>query len=216
MAVEERGILHHDCSLNNAMIWDDGDGGQGTLIDWEFTMRIVPGLKYAIGGTGTLPFMSHSLLWQLSEAVGNSVTSARSWKMKVATHSLATPPPLVLHHYHDDLESLFYLFVCICIRFRGPLGVERDLTADKSPSDVKTSFFFHPNTHKLQQQFHPYFTSLLPLANQWYELIRNKGPSSAVTFREVFDLLEMHLDLLPKDEPSPELLFARKVIAALP
>ncbi|KAG2131050.1 hypothetical protein DEU56DRAFT_914584 [Suillus clintonianus] len=56
---------------------------------------------------------------------------------------------------------------------------------------------------------------LLPLANQWYKLIRGKGPSSAVTFQEVLDLLETHLDLLPKDKPSPELLFVRKVIAAL-
>ncbi|KAG2096726.1 uncharacterized protein F5147DRAFT_778235 [Suillus discolor] len=92
-AVEERGILHHDCSLNNTMIWDDGNGGQGTLIDWEFAMHIVAGQKYAIGGTGTLPFMSCSLLWQLSEAVGDQVTSLRSWKAKLAMQSSATPPP---------------------------------------------------------------------------------------------------------------------------
>ncbi|KAG2089230.1 uncharacterized protein F5147DRAFT_780694 [Suillus discolor] len=212
-AVEERGILHRDCSLNNTMIWDDGSQ------------------KYAIGGTGTLPFMSRSLLWQLSEAVGDPATSVRSWKAKLAMHSLAMPPPLVLHHYHDDLESLFYVFMCICIKYRGPLGIKRDLSADrcqdwlphqwavntlKEASDVKTSFFFHPNVHKLQQQFHPYFASLLPLAKQWYDLIRNKGPSSMVTFQEVINLLETHLDMLPKNEPSPELLFARRVIAALP
>ncbi|KAG1897039.1 uncharacterized protein F5891DRAFT_927486, partial [Suillus fuscotomentosus] len=105
-AVEERGILHRDCSVNNAMIEDDGNGTNGLLIDWEFA--------------GTLPFMSRSLLWQLSEAVGDPATSARSWKVKVATSSLTKPPPLILHHYHDDLESLFYVLVCICIEFRGP------------------------------------------------------------------------------------------------
>ncbi|KAG2086080.1 uncharacterized protein F5147DRAFT_588701, partial [Suillus discolor] len=172
-AVEECGILHRDYSLNNAMIWDDGSGGWGTLIDWEFAVHI------------------------LSEAVGDPATSVRSWKAKLATHSLAMPPPLILHHYHDDLESLFYVFMCICIEYRGPLGIKRDLSADrhqdwlphqwavntlKEASDVKTSFFFHPNVHKLQQQFHPYFASLLPLAKQWYDLIRNKGPSSTGNF----------------------------------
>ncbi|KAG2092810.1 uncharacterized protein F5147DRAFT_779553 [Suillus discolor] len=221
-AVEEWGILYRDCSLNNAMIWDDGNGGQGTLIDWEFAVHIVAGRKYAISGTGTLLFMSRSLLWQLSEAVAGRQSSQHS--------PLQRPPPLILHHYHDDLESLFYVFVCICIEFRGPLGVRCDLSADRSQewlphrwstntlrdtTNEKTSFFFHPNAQKLKRQFHPYFTSLLPLAKDWYELIRNKGPSSTVTFQEVIDLLEMHLDMLPKNEPSPELLFARRVIAAL-
>lgn len=230
-AVEERGILHCDCSVNNAMIEDDGNGTNGLLIDWEFAVHIHAGQKYVIGGMGTLPFMSRSLLWQLSEAVGNPATSARSWKVKVATSSLTKPPPLILHHYHDNLESLFYVLVYICIEFRGPLGVRCDLSADRSQEwlphlwsastlqvggNVKTLFFFHPNAHKLQKQFHPYFKTLLPLATEWYHLIRNKGQSNAVTFQEVLDLLDTHLAKLPKDEPSPELLFARKVIAVLP
>ncbi|KAG1756963.1 hypothetical protein EDB19DRAFT_1932235 [Suillus lakei] len=213
------------------MIEDDGNGTNGLLIDWEFAVHIDVGRKYTIGGTGTLPFMSCSLLWQLSEAVGDVATSAHSWKAKLATSSLTKPPPLILHHYHDDLESHFYVFMCICIEYRGPLGVKRDLSADRSQewllhlwstdtfkagSDVKTSFFFHPNTDKLKKQFHPYFDMLIPLVTQWYDLIRNKGPSSAVTFGEVLDLLEMHLTELPKDKPSPELLFAKKFITALP
>jgi Fungal protein kinase len=51
-AVEERKVLHRDCSLNNAMIVDLlGGGSKGFLIDWEFAVRINPDLKYAIGGT---------------------------------------------------------------------------------------------------------------------------------------------------------------------
>ncbi|KAG2343828.1 hypothetical protein BDR05DRAFT_999734 [Suillus weaverae] len=205
----------HFNSLNDAMIEDDGDGTNGMLINLEFAVHMHADQKYTIGGTGTLPFMSHSLLWQLSEAVGNVVTSARSWKAKVATSSLAKPP-LILHHYHDDLESLFYVFVCICIEFRGPLGVRRNLSAERSQEQRYEDFvFFHPNTDKLKKQFHPYFKTLLPLATQWYNLIRNKGPSSVVTFQEVLHLVEAQLAKLPKDEPSPELLFAKKVIAAL-
>ncbi|KAG1843264.1 hypothetical protein DFJ58DRAFT_844372 [Suillus subalutaceus] len=185
VAVEDRRILHRDCSLNNAMIKDDGDGTNGMLIDWEFAVHMHADQKYTIGGT-------------LSEAVGNVATSARSWKAKVAT---------------------------------GPLGVRRDLSAERSQewlphlwaadsfkagSDVKTSFFFHPNVDKLKKQFHPHFKTLLPLATQWYDLMRNKGPSSVVTFQEVLHLVEAQLAKLPKDKPSPELLFAKKVIAALP
>jgi hypothetical protein len=50
-AVEERGILHRDCSLNNAMILDDLDLSKGFLIDWEFAVRIAADNKYPIGGT---------------------------------------------------------------------------------------------------------------------------------------------------------------------
>ncbi|KAG1719322.1 hypothetical protein EDB19DRAFT_1973389 [Suillus lakei] len=39
-AVEDRGVLHRDCSLNNTMIEDDGDGTNGLLIDWEFAVHI--------------------------------------------------------------------------------------------------------------------------------------------------------------------------------
>ncbi|KAG1887912.1 uncharacterized protein F5891DRAFT_1199481 [Suillus fuscotomentosus] len=213
IAVEERGILHRDCSLNNSMIEDDGHGSHGTLIDWEFTVRILTGQKYAIRGTGTAPFMSRSLLFQLSEAVGT--------------------PPLIMHGCQDDLESVFYVFIWICIGYRGPLGVKRVL-GPRKPSEgdwllrlwstdsfkengnEKTSFFFHLHAHKFREQFHSYFHDLLPLAEEWYELIRSKGPSHSVTFKEVIDLLTKHLNILPKDEPSPELLFARKVIDALP
>ncbi|KAG2123990.1 hypothetical protein DEU56DRAFT_712040, partial [Suillus clintonianus] len=34
-AVETRKVIHRDCSLNNAMIEDDGNGSHGTLINWE-------------------------------------------------------------------------------------------------------------------------------------------------------------------------------------
>ena len=33
------------------MIVDDSDGSYGTLIDWEFAMRIIEGDHYTIGGT---------------------------------------------------------------------------------------------------------------------------------------------------------------------
>ncbi|KAG1722132.1 uncharacterized protein EDB91DRAFT_1256195 [Suillus paluster] len=40
LAVEQNRVLHHDCSLNNAMIGDDGNGSHGMSIDWEFAERL--------------------------------------------------------------------------------------------------------------------------------------------------------------------------------
>ncbi|KAG1842146.1 hypothetical protein F4604DRAFT_1690068 [Suillus subluteus] len=54
-AVEERKILHRDCSLNNAMILDNLDISKGFLIDWEFAVRITADNKYTIGGTFSGP-----------------------------------------------------------------------------------------------------------------------------------------------------------------
>ncbi|KAG1859744.1 hypothetical protein F4604DRAFT_1684499 [Suillus subluteus] len=65
-AVEERKILHRDCSLNNAMILDDIDISKEFLIDWEFAVRITADNQYPIGGTGTVPFMSRKLLSQVA------------------------------------------------------------------------------------------------------------------------------------------------------
>ncbi|KAG2340003.1 hypothetical protein BDR05DRAFT_950786 [Suillus weaverae] len=48
-AVEEHKVLHCNCSLNNAMIIDQLEGGsRGILIDWKFAMRINSDLKYVI------------------------------------------------------------------------------------------------------------------------------------------------------------------------
>ncbi|KAG2146609.1 uncharacterized protein EDB93DRAFT_1250892 [Suillus bovinus] len=195
-AVEEKGILHRDCSLNNSMIEDDSNGSHGTLIDWEFAMFIAQGQKYARGGTGTMPFMS-----------------------QVAPVPALRGSRLIIHHYEYDLKSVFYVFIWICIGYKGPLSVKSVLDRRynwlvhkwstitfKACNDKKTTFFYHSHTHKFDEQFHPYFKNLVPLAVEWYNLIRNKGPSNAVTFQEVLDLLDKHLAELLK-ELSPELLF---------
>ncbi|KAG1855067.1 hypothetical protein C8R48DRAFT_776468 [Suillus tomentosus] len=65
-AVEERKILHRNCSLNNVMILDDLDISKGFLIDWEFAVHITADNKYTIGGTGMVPFMSCRLLSQVA------------------------------------------------------------------------------------------------------------------------------------------------------
>jgi len=50
-AVEERHLLHRDCSVNNGMIEDGLDGPTGSLIDWEHAVHITKSNKYDVGGT---------------------------------------------------------------------------------------------------------------------------------------------------------------------
>ncbi|KAG2061018.1 hypothetical protein BDR06DRAFT_966820 [Suillus hirtellus] len=186
IAVEEHGILHQDCSLNNSMIEDGDNGSHGTLIDWEFAVHILTGQKYDIVEMGMAPFMSCSLLFQLSEAVGGTAMSQNSWKH--ASHSHVQAPPLIMHSCQDDLE--------------GPLGMKCVLGPQKPLEGDWLLCLWSTNSFKENKE--------------WYELIRSKGPSHSVTFKEVIDLLTKHLNILPKDEPSPELLFVQKVIDALP
>jgi hypothetical protein len=49
-------------------------------------------------------------------------------ELKLATDYL-TPEkmPKIKHMYHDNLESMFYVFAWICIMFKGPMGEERCL-----------------------------------------------------------------------------------------
>ncbi|KAG2047668.1 hypothetical protein BDR06DRAFT_1013678 [Suillus hirtellus] len=111
-AVEQNQVLHCNCSLNNAMIEDDGDGTHGMLIDWEFAVEIVQGDQYGVGGTGTVPFMLQSLLFQLylhtldpsDECLGTHASGSKPY-----------PPPMVTHVYQDDLESMFYVFIWSCL-----------------------------------------------------------------------------------------------------
>ncbi|KAG1844886.1 hypothetical protein C8R48DRAFT_780104 [Suillus tomentosus] len=198
IAVEECKILHRDCSLNNAMIEDDGKESYGTLIDWEFAVHILEGQKYAIGGTGTLPFMSRSLLFQLSEAVGGTAMSQNSWKH--TSHSHAKVPPLIIHGYQDDLE--------------GPLGVKR--VFEKRSEGQWLLHLWSTDSFKEGSNEKTSFLSIRMQINS----ANNSTPTSITYSRscwtEIIDLLTKHLNMLPKDEPSPKLLFARKVIDALP
>ncbi|KAG1771586.1 hypothetical protein EV702DRAFT_1201900 [Suillus placidus] len=107
-AVEERKVLHHDCSLNNAMIVDQLEGGsRGFLIDWEFAVHINSDLKYAIGGTGTIPFMSRGLLAQLSDAQRMLGRKKPKYIPKTSSTTLVLPVSHVIQSFSDDLESLF-------------------------------------------------------------------------------------------------------------
>ncbi|KAG1841110.1 hypothetical protein DFJ58DRAFT_845101 [Suillus subalutaceus] len=163
-AVEQRNVLHRDCSLFNAMIEDD---------DWEFAVKILKNQSYTVGGTITLLLQLHLK------------TPTDVLELKGASSSRPYPPPLIKHCYQDDLESMFYVFIWILIEFRGPLGMKRILDKShnwiphewsaskfKTCCDSKTSFFWHDEHYvkELTEQIHPYFKSLIPVVLDWWLL----------------------------------------------
>ncbi|KAG1790855.1 uncharacterized protein HD556DRAFT_1310391 [Suillus plorans] len=78
---------------------------------------------------------------------------------------------------------------------------------------AKMGFFFHlEDLQKLETQIHPYFKNLVPLMKEWYGLMRNNDNPDSVPFDAVLEMLDRHHAELPKDEPSPELLFARTIL----
>ncbi|KAG1848103.1 hypothetical protein F4604DRAFT_1687831 [Suillus subluteus] len=175
--VEKHKVLHHDASLNNAIIKDDGDGSHGMLVDWEFVVDIVEGKQYVVSGTGTLPFMSQSLLFNLYL---HTLDTSDERSGKRASGLRPYPVALIKHNYKDD--------------YRGPLGMKHVLpkctkenlnwiTCEWSGtyeqcSAGKTWFFHHSDhyTAQLTKQFDPYFWDLLLLTLEWYNLI--KDPAS--------------------------------------
>ncbi|KAG2126071.1 hypothetical protein DEU56DRAFT_759038 [Suillus clintonianus] len=153
--------------------------------------------------------MSRSLLFQLYLNTPDPSDERMGTR---ASGSKAYPAPMITHVYNDDLESMFYVFIWVCIEFRGPLGMKRVLPTTLPHSNQKVKWitgewsastyqkcgdsktrFFHQSDHytmELAKQFDPYFKSLLPLALAWYEL---------------------HIAALPSED-SPELLVSKWVI----
>lgn len=149
----------------------------------------------------------------------------------------------VAHFYRDDLESLFYVFAWVCIVFKGPAGTRRHLdpivhrpmgSTDWLPEEWQgsqldaarcakdKSYFFSEHSQKLRlrEQFDPYFKDLVPLAEEWYDLLRKKRSdrkdaefhntrTEELRFDEVVTLLETHLARLSDDERGPQFVVSR-------
>ncbi|KAG1836201.1 hypothetical protein DFJ58DRAFT_735127 [Suillus subalutaceus] len=187
--VAEHQVLHRDCSLNNSMIEDTKDGSRGALIDWEFAARITSDNMYSAGGTGTIPFMSVSALKAVGKLNYQYSQGMKSVKeLKLATDHL-TPEkmPKIKHTYYDNLELMFYIFTWICIMFKGPRS--------HSKAKVKLFFFLGESMKScIGEQFAPYFKKLVPLAEEWYDLMVAK--KMKVEFEEVVSLFNKHINNL--------------------
>ncbi|KAG2087258.1 uncharacterized protein F5147DRAFT_658996 [Suillus discolor] len=193
--VETHQILHRDCNLNNIMIEDCEGNSWGPLIDWEFTLYITSDNTYPTSGTGMIPFMSIDLLDQMGKIQLQSQVGAADCKEA----SLSVPVKIegIKHFYHDNLEALFYVFVWVCIALKGPANTRHQLNPLKShpkgsmvwlPEEwhgtqldiatcaKKKSYFFseYPQKLHLSEQFDPYFKDLVPLAEEWYNILHKK------------------------------------------
>ncbi|KAG0705571.1 hypothetical protein DFH29DRAFT_872920 [Suillus ampliporus] len=173
------------------------------LIDWEFAVDIADDHQYNHGGTGTVPFMSQALLGQMVQA-------------RAMQHSK--------QDFTDDLKSLFYVFLWICIMFSGPLGNKRQWKLGERCIPYEwnrqslhlcqsSKVMFFTRSMDGLSQFDPYFHDLLPLTQEWTDLLKfNFAETDAdskvrrhdpMKFEDVIEILDKHLALLPDNEPSP-------------
>ncbi|KAG1849012.1 hypothetical protein F4604DRAFT_1935094 [Suillus subluteus] len=208
MAVEHS-ILHCDCSLYNVMIMGEPNDSNGLLIDWEFAVYITSNDEYSIGGTGTIPFMSHMLLAQMAKLQSKA---AQQEPHKSSSKTLVLPPFRVSQSFGDDLESLFYVFAYVCIKYGGPNGRECQesvpdslldswLNLDLDVCKLRKVYFFTVSMEEacLEKQFHPCFAKLIPLVKEWRAILRD-NMEAQVIFDSVIGLLEHHLATLQDDE----------------
>ncbi|KAG1888892.1 uncharacterized protein F5891DRAFT_987736 [Suillus fuscotomentosus] len=205
MAVEECEVLHHDCSLKNTMIVDlSGGDSKGFLIDWESTVCINPYLKYAIDAQ--------------QAALGRKKPK---YIPKMSSNTLMLPVSHVIQCFSDNLESIFFIFIWICIKFCGTHGQVHQDTIGNSISDCwnnmdlesctafKGNFFAtKKEEHCLVDEIHPYFKDLIPLAKEWCMALKD-NMENPVSFNTILTLLNTHLDCLPDDE---ELISTVKIL----
>jgi hypothetical protein len=131
---------------------------------------------------------------------------------KSSSKTLALPPSHVSQSFGDDLESLFYVFAYVCIKYSGPNGRKHQESVPDSLLDswlnlnldtckLRKVYFFAVSMEEahLERQFHPYFTKLIPLAKEWRAILRD-NMETWVTFDGVIELLEHHLATLQDDE----------------
>ncbi|KAG2747818.1 hypothetical protein P692DRAFT_20875149 [Suillus brevipes Sb2] len=132
---------------------------------------------------GTIPFMSHPLLAQMAELQSKA---AQQEPRKSSSKTLALPPSHVSQSFGDDLESLFYVFAYVCIKYSGPNGRKHQESVPDSLLDswlnlnldtckLRKVYFFAVSMEEahLERQFHPYFTKLIPLAKEWRAILRD-------------------------------------------
>ena len=174
---------------------------------------------------GTIPFLSISLLRQLSEAVQ---LQRRSKKRPVYKENRATSiriydeedELMVRHEPADDIESLFYVLVWNMVLYDGPLGRERrDFDFDSSilgqwsecainnlenARNSKVTFIVDPDPGVLSRHVSRYCFDLVPLAEQWRCIFRERFiAQQKVDFDSLLEVTNKFLEtMLPEDPPE--------------
>jgi len=213
------------------MIEDTENGAHGFLLDWEFAVQVNKQHTYEMGGMvcplsflliawpmitlqGTLPFLSTSLLDQLSNIVG-PMESSPTQKSASCTH-VNLDSPVMVNHTYADVESLFYIFIWILVLYDGPLGCEHEgirhentllsFWSEEASKNLETAkfakfTFLVSKRSNLHTQISLYFTDLLPLAESWRTLLGHYVHKEVpMPFEEVFKVFDDFLAKMPDSE----------------
>ena len=152
-------------------------------------------LWYADVNQGTIPFLSVALLRQISDALQQQYSKKNPaiYKEDRATSIRIHDEEddiMVRHEPADDIESLFYVLVWNMILYDGPLGRERkDFDFESSilrrwseraiwnlenARNSKVAFILDPEPDVLSAHVSRYFSDLVPLAEQWRRIFRDR------------------------------------------
>lgn len=77
--------------------------------------------------------MSHRLLTQVADL---QAQATKQQSRKSSSNTPALPISRVSQSYADDLKSLFYVFIYICIKYSGPHGEECQEPAKDPPHEI--------------------------------------------------------------------------------
>jgi len=128
----------------------------------------------------------------------------------------------IKHTPVDNIESLFYVLIWIMILYDGPLGRERQNFDFESSilgkwsegaienlrvaRNSKVAFVLESSPKVLEDSVSPYFHDLIPLAQDWWEIFREKyGSQDGVDIDTLLEKTEIFLShMLPEDPPEIE------------
>ncbi|KAG1791773.1 uncharacterized protein HD556DRAFT_1445132 [Suillus plorans] len=150
----------------------------------------------------------------LAQVVYLQAQATKQQSRKSSSNTPMLPISRVSQSYADDLESLFYMFIYICIKYSSPHGEERQepakdppheilpdswMTLDLNACKLKKVYFLAVSSEEacIINQSHPYFANLIPLVKEWCTLLKY-NMEIQVTFDSILDMLEHHLAALPE------------------
>ena len=121
----------------------------------------------------------------------------------------------------DDAKSLFYVLIWILVLYDGPLGWEQqdfDFKSSilrrwskgaiqnlESARNSKVTFIVNPKPAVLLKYVSPYFSNLVPLAEQWWQIFRHAFNSKQlVNLDSLLEVTNKFLGTMLQEDP-PEI-----------
>ncbi|KAG1897424.1 uncharacterized protein F5891DRAFT_1191869 [Suillus fuscotomentosus] len=136
--------------------------------------------------------MSRALLAQMAEL---QAKATQQEARKSSSKTLVFPPSWVSQSFGDDLESLFYVFAYICIKYSGPNGKERQ---ESIPDSLPDSCVIRGGPSR--KTIPPILCKTYPpCEKEWWAILKD-NMEARVTFDSIIDLLKHHIATLEDDE----------------